>query len=209
MRLEQALDGAALNVYTVDGRFVTPADARELPLSVAAANWAATAGTGRPIRFRPACSSTSEPPPRTSSPSSMDRLWQRATPTRPGSLSGELVYTGALRTPVEAVAPRGSAVGWKRRRRRRRICADRRRPPLAGPSARARTIPAPRRTVVPPRDESAGERLARIVCADREMLDDSALDDIAAALARAQVGTVVRALEADPGRAGPRSAPRW
>ena len=49
-------------------------------------------------------------------------------------LSGELVYTGALRTPAEAVAPTGSPLGWKRGCLRRWLCADRRRPPLAGES---------------------------------------------------------------------------
>ena len=41
--VEAAFPGASVHVYTVDGRFLTPADARERPLSVAAANWAATA----------------------------------------------------------------------------------------------------------------------------------------------------------------------
>ena len=41
--IEAAFPGASVHVYTVDGRFLTPADAREHPLSVAAANWAATA----------------------------------------------------------------------------------------------------------------------------------------------------------------------
>ena len=41
--IEAAFPGASVYVFTVDGRFLTPADARERPLSVAAANWAATA----------------------------------------------------------------------------------------------------------------------------------------------------------------------
>jgi uncharacterized hydantoinase/oxoprolinase family protein len=40
----------------------------------------------------------------------------------------------------------------------------------------------------------AGERLTRIVCADRDMLDDPAIDAIAAALATAQVRTIADAL---------------
>jgi uncharacterized hydantoinase/oxoprolinase family protein len=42
--------------------------------------------------------------------------------------------------------------------------------------------------------EYSGERLARTVCADREMLNSSDLDIIAAALADAQVRTVVESL---------------
>ena len=41
----------------------------------------------------------------------------------------------------------------------------------------------------------AGERLARMVCADRDMLDDSAIDAIATALATAQVRTLTLALK--------------
>ena len=40
----------------------------------------------------------------------------------------------------------------------------------------------------------ARERLARVVCADGEMLDDAAIDDIAKAFARAQLETIVAAL---------------
>ena len=39
--------------------------------------------------------------------------------------------------------------------------------------------------------EFAGERLARVVCADREMLDDSAISAIANAIAEAQIARIV------------------
>ena len=41
--LEAAFPDAEVSVYTVDGAFRSPAEARALPLEVAAANWAATA----------------------------------------------------------------------------------------------------------------------------------------------------------------------
>jgi uncharacterized hydantoinase/oxoprolinase family protein len=41
----------------------------------------------------------------------------------------------------------------------------------------------------------AGERLARMVCADRDMLDDPTIDGIATALAEAQLQTLAAALE--------------
>jgi aspartokinase-like uncharacterized kinase len=46
----------------------------------------------------------------------------------------------------------------------------------------------------PPTREFAGERLARVVCADREMLDDDAVSRIAAALAAAQEQRIVDAI---------------
>jgi uncharacterized hydantoinase/oxoprolinase family protein len=42
--------------------------------------------------------------------------------------------------------------------------------------------------------EFAGERLARVVCADRDLLDDSAIDAIATALAEAQVRAITVAI---------------
>jgi hypothetical protein len=47
----------------------------------------------------------------------------------------------------------------------------------------------------PPTREFAGERLARAVCADREMLGDSDIDALAAALADAQVRLVIESLQ--------------
>src|SRR5687767_7489408 len=41
--VEAAFPGLAIEVYTVDGRFVPPGIARAEPLAVAAANWSATA----------------------------------------------------------------------------------------------------------------------------------------------------------------------
>src|SRR3954469_6384544 len=41
--LQTAFPDSIMYAYTVDGQFIGPADARLLPLSVAAANWAATA----------------------------------------------------------------------------------------------------------------------------------------------------------------------
>src|SRR5688572_1269488 len=41
--LETAFPADEIRVFAVDGRFLTPADARRQPLAVAAANWSATA----------------------------------------------------------------------------------------------------------------------------------------------------------------------
>ena len=54
------------------------------------------------------------------------------------------------------------------------------------------TCPTPDRR--PAIREYAGERLARVVCADREMLDEPAIDGIATAFARAQRDEITSAL---------------
>jgi probable H4MPT-linked C1 transfer pathway protein len=109
-------------------------------------------------------------------------------------LSGELVYSGALRTPAEAVTPMVPLWGGEAR-----VAADGF--ALIGDAHLWRgsltsedyTCRAPDGR--PATRSYAGERLARMVCADRDMLDDSAIDAIATALADAQVRTLVQALE--------------
>ena len=107
--------------------------------------------------------------------------------------SGELVYTGALRTPVEAIV---RAVPY--------------RDGMAGVSAESFALVgdvhlwrgrlAPEDYTVPTPDgrpatrEYAGERLARVICADREMLDEEAITRIADAIASEQITAVARAI---------------
>ena len=103
--LEAAFPAATLHVYTVEGRFVTPLEARALPLSVGAANWAATARLV--ARSVPTCilldigTTSADLIPIVNG---QVVVQGHTDPER--LLSGELVYTGALRTPAEAVAPR-------------------------------------------------------------------------------------------------------
>jgi aspartokinase-like uncharacterized kinase len=107
--------------------------------------------------------------------------------------SGELVYTGALRTSVEAIAshvPFGNGMAG--------VSAESF--ALAGDVHVWRgdlapadyTVTAPDRR--PPTREFAGERLARAICADREMLDDAAVTRIADALAASQDALVAGAI---------------
>jgi len=186
--MTRAFPSASLHVFTVDGRFLSPADALNEPLAIAASNWAATAsivaldhpnallidiGTTTTdiipiVHARPAALGTTDPA----------RL-----------ASGELVYAGALRTPVEAIVqhvPLGAS--------------------LAGVSAESfaligdvhvwrgdlapddYSVAAPDER--PASREFAGERIARVVCADREMLDDRAISAIADAVADAQVDLI-------------------
>ena len=190
--LEAAFPAAGIHVYTVTGGFVSPRAARSRPLDVAASNWAATANwvAGQ----LPDCilidvgSTTTD-----LIPIQRGEVVARGR-SDPERLSlGELVYTGVLRTPVEAFATkvpfqsttaRVSAEGFA----------------LSGDvhlwlgrlSGKDYTCPTPDGR--PATRQFAGERLARVVCADREMLDDQAIDQMAEALARAQLEPIVAAL---------------
>jgi len=173
-----------VRVWTVDARWLTLAQARREPHAVAAANWVATALLV--ARLVPDCvlidvgsTTTDIVPiaggvPRAAGVNDTERLRE-----------GELVYTGALRTPTEAIAatvpvcgrPTGvSAEGFA----------------LAGDVHLWRGELAPEDYSVPTPDGRpatrafAGERLMRVVCADREMLDDDGVDAIADALWDAQ-----------------------
>jgi hypothetical protein len=191
--LGEAFPGQRVKAYTVDGRFLDPAEARERPLEVAAANWAATARfVGREL---PDCllvdigtTSTDIIPISGGEPVAVGRT----DPER--LLSGELVYTGALRTPVEAVTRTVPLWGGH--------C------PLAGErfalmgdvylwvgaldSTHYSVTPQDGR---PATREFAGERLARAVCADAEMLNEDAVGTIARALAEAQLETVIAGMQ--------------
>jgi probable H4MPT-linked C1 transfer pathway protein len=183
-----AFPGDPVSVYSVGGRFLDPIEARERPLEVGASNWAATArfvGQQMPDCLLVDIGTTStdviplvEAEPRTVGRTDPERL-----------LSGELVYTGALRTPVEAVARAVPLWGG--------LC------PLAAErfaligdvylwlgalEAGDYTVATPDGR--PATREFAGERLARAVCADAEMLDEAAVATIARALAEAQVRMV-------------------
>ena len=185
----EAFPGQAVRVYTVEGRFLDPAEARERPLEVAASNWAATARfVGREL---PDCllvdigtTSTDIIPITGGEPASVGRT----DPER--LLSGELVYTGALRTPVEAVARTVPLWGGHCPLAAERFAVmgdvylwvgalDSADYGVTTPDGR----PATR--------EFAGERLARAVCADAEMLDEEAVGTIARALAEAQLESVM------------------
>jgi len=180
-------------VYTVDNRFVRPAEARAAHLDVAASNWAATAHWV--ARTIDSCVLIDIGTTSTDLiPIVGGRVVARGRSDPERLLSGELVYSGALRTPAEAVSAQlplwggtahASADGFA-------IVGDAHRW-LGRLSEEDYTCPAPDGRGAS--RECAGERLARMVCGDREMLDDRAIDGIALALAAAQVGTIAAALE--------------
>jgi len=180
--LVTAFPSADVHVYAVDGRFLSPTQAANEPLAVAASNWAATANivaVEHPdaILIDIGTTTTDIIPIVGGGVAALGT-------TDPARLaSGELVYTGALRTPVEAITQR-VPLGTSR----------------AGVSAESfaligdihvwRGDLAPEDySVTAPDDRPAsrefvGERIARVVCADREMLDERAISAIADAVAR-------------------------
>lgn len=192
--VDAAFPGEAIAVFLTDGRFVAPADARALPLLVAAANWVATARMVARAHLDALLidvgTTTTDIIPIVGG-DVVATGW-----TDPARLtSGELVYTGALRTPVEAITSRVtigdqafgvSAEGFA----------------LAGDVHLWRGDLSPADYTVPTPDGRpatrafAGERLARVVCADREMLDEPAIDALADQVASAQVARIAAGIRA-------------
>jgi probable H4MPT-linked C1 transfer pathway protein len=188
----EAFPTADVHVYSVQGEFLEPQAARAAPHEVAAANWAATArAVARMIRdaiLVDIGTTTTDIIPISGG------VVRAVGWNDPGRLaSGELLYLGAVRTPVEAIThtvPLGddhagtSAEGFA----------------LAGDVHLWRGTLAPAAYTVPTPDGRpatrvyAGERLARVVCADRELVDAAALDRIADAVAEAQVERTAAAI---------------
>jgi hypothetical protein len=191
--VEAAFPSAAVRVYTVDGKFLTPAKAREAPIDVAAANWAATAravAEHHPDSLLIDIGTTS-----TDIIPIVGGVVVAVGRTDPGRLaSGELVYTGALRTPTEAIASHvvvdGHSIG---------VSAEGF--ALAGDVHVWRGDLDPADYTVdtpdgrPPTREFAGERLARVICSDRELLGEEGVTALATSLAAAQVARISSAVE--------------
>src|SRR3989442_2370489 len=199
-----AFPEADVRVYAADGRFLSVAAARIEPLAVAAANWAATAQLVA-RSFPEAILIDTGTTTTDIIPIAGGRVAARGRTDHERLREGELVYTGALRTPAEAIthevalhgAPVGvSAEGFA----------------LAGDVHLWLGSLAPEDYTVPTPDgrpatrQFAGERLARVICADRGLLDEAAIDAIARSLADAQIGRGSAALERGarrhPGAAG-------
>ena len=202
--VEAALRPDRVRVFDVHGRFVTCVDARRDTLAVSASNWVATAtliATRTPDAVLVDIGTTT-----TDIIPIVGGRIAAVGRTDPDRLaSGELVYTGLVRTPIEAVLRvvpyrRGqaavSADGFA-------IVGDAH---LWCGTLAAADYTAPTPDGRPAARLWAGERLARIVCADRTMLDDAAIDAIAAAVVEAQTATISAAIARVAGIAGVRAA---
>ena len=204
---ERALPGSILWVFGTDGRFRSAEDARHHPHDVAAANWMATAmlvaRTHADALLIDVGSTTTD-----IVPIAGGRV-VAAGRTDPARLrSGELVYTGVLRTPVCAVI---RSVPLERGRSRVAaehfaIAADAYRwlgtiedgdYTCETPDGRGRTA------------DAAGARLARMVCADSETIAVGDVTAIAAHVAHTQsrqIAHAIRQVLRRRGTAAPRAA---
>jgi probable H4MPT-linked C1 transfer pathway protein len=179
-------------VYGVDGRFRSVSAARENPLDVAAANWRASATLVARLApdalFIDIGSTTTDV-----IPIGGGRVCAAGLTDLARLQTGELVYTGVLRTPVAAIA-RSVPVRGKRCRvaaENFAVAADVHRW-LGHLSDGDYACETPDGRGVS--REEAGARLARMVCADLEMLDAEAVTTIAHRVARLQVLQIVDAL---------------
>src|SRR4029453_8660532 len=107
--------------------------------------------------------------------------------------SGELVYTGAVRTPVEAIVSNVPCTGIRTAVSAEGFALSGDVHLWRGDLTEA-DYAAPTPDGRPATRVFAGERLARVVCADREMLDEAAISTIAGAVAAAQVDRVAAAI---------------
>ncbi|MFI5242932.1 MAG: hydantoinase/oxoprolinase family protein [Gemmatimonadales bacterium] len=187
-----AFPNSRILVYAVDGRFLELAEARETPLLAAASNWVATAElvatiVSDAILVDVGTTTTDI------IPIAQGRVAALGRTDSERLVSGELLYLGAVRTAVEAIvhhvplhdgqagvsaesfALSGDVHVW-----RGDLTAD------------GYTAPTPDGR--PANRDFAGERLARVVCADRELLDDSDIDRIAAHVADAMVARIAASI---------------
>jgi probable H4MPT-linked C1 transfer pathway protein len=195
---EAALDGPQLLAFTIAGEVVPLAEARARAPEVAAANWLASALAVAAVYpdalMIDVGSTTTDVVPiaagrvAAAGRTDLDRL-----------LSGELVYTGALRTNLAAIAPRVPVRdGWcPVASELFAISADAQL--ILGhiaPGAYTCATPDGRPATV----EFARERVARLVCADAEQMAADEIDAIAAFLHAEQVRQIEAAIRRVSGR---------
>jgi len=198
-----AFPGVEPWVYGVDGRFRSADEARQQPLEVASANWRASATlvarTFPDALFLDVGSTTTDVIPIVAGDVA---VWGRTDPER--LRSGELVYTGALRTPVCAIVRYVPLHG-----RRCRVAAEHFAIAADVHIWLARIEECDYRCETPDgrgRSRSeAGARLARMICADLEMLGPADITAIAEHVARAQVKQIKSGIRQVMRRLGPAS----
>jgi probable H4MPT-linked C1 transfer pathway protein len=200
----EAVSRAPVRVFTTAGEFVDPATARARPLDAAASNWVATAMLVG--RFLPDAllvdigSTTTDVIPVTGG---RVAALGRTDPER--LLAGELVYTGVLRTNVAAAVRRVPLRSGECPVASELFAQSGDVHVLLGSLAPDDyTCPTPDGR--PPTPEFAAERLARVVCADGEMLGAGEIRAIAMAVRDAQVDEIAGAI-GRVARRLPRSAP--
>jgi probable H4MPT-linked C1 transfer pathway protein len=185
---EAALGCASVLVLNSEGAFLPLGEARERPLTVAAANWSACAhliarGTGPSILVDVGSTTTDIIPIRNDGPVAIGRTDTERL------MSGELVYTGTLRTLPASLTETVPLRGRPCRVTSEYFCVmadvyrvlgriDESDYSVATPDGRGKD-----------RRESAA-RLARLVCADHGELTDAEIRGIAADLERRQIDRI-------------------
>jgi (4-(4-[2-(gamma-L-glutamylamino)ethyl]phenoxymethyl)furan-2-yl)methanamine synthase len=198
--VEEALGGPELLAFTTAGEIIPFAEARARAPEVAAANWLAAAlavAVAYPDALMIDVGSTTTDVV----PIAAGRVAAAGRTDLDRLLAGELVYTGALRTNLAAIAPRVPVRGG--------LC------PVASelfaisadvhlilrhlpPGAYTCPTPDGRPATV----EFARERVSRLVCADAEQLAAEEIDAIAAFLHAEQVRQIESAARRVSGRLG-------
>ena len=189
----QALPGRRLRVLTTTGELIGLDEAQAAPLRCAGANWMATAmlvARSLPDAILVDCGGTTTDV----IPIAGGEVVARGRADVERLLSGELVYTGALRTNVAAAVshvPIGGhpcpvsselfAIAADAHLVRGNLTAEQ--CTCTFPDGRGASLP------------EARARLARVVCADPEQLADGDVEAIAGAVEEAQVAAIAAALE--------------
>ena len=190
--IQAALPKTELKIFGLDGQFHTPAMAYEQPMLVAAANWLATAllvardfADGLLVDIG---STTTD-----IIPIGGGRVLAEGRNDPERLVRGELLYTGALRTPICAIVQRVPLWGgWCPIAAELFATAQDVHLLLGHLLAEQCTSPsADGRPVTP---EFAAERLARVVCADRELLRGDEVRAIAQYIATEQIHQIAGAM---------------
>ena len=197
---EAALGGSLLLAFTTAGELVPLAEARARAPEVAAANWMASALAVAALYADALMidvgSTTADVVPiaagrvAAAGRTDLDRL-----------LAGELVYTGALRTNLAAIAPRVPVRGGSCPVASELFAISADVQLILGhlaPGAYTCATPDGRPATV----EFARERVARLVCADAEQMAAEEIDAIAAFLHAEQVRQIEAAVRRVSGRFG-------
>ncbi len=182
---EEALGDRPLSVLTTAGELVSMAAARARPGDVAAANWVATAlavaGAHPDALLIDIGSTTTD-----IVPIAAGRVAATGHDDLGRLLAGELVYTGVLRTNLAAIAPRVPVRGgWCPVSSEYFAISADVHLVLGRLAPEAYDCPTPDGR--PATVAFARERIARLVCADVEQLDEAEVDAIATFLHDEQV----------------------
>ncbi|MBI3979470.1 MAG: H4MPT-linked C1 transfer pathway protein [Chloroflexi bacterium] len=190
--LAEAAGASRLAIFAVDEAFLAPEQARAEPLRVAAANWAATArliAREHPNAILVDVGSTTADV----IPIVEGRVAAQGLTDPERLLTGELVYTGAVRTPVGAVVQSAPLWGgWCRVSSEHFAIAADVHLLLGNLQPEDYLCDTPDRRGKTPAEAAA--RLARVVCADVEMLSPAEIHAIAAYVADRQIDQIAAAI---------------